>query len=648
MISNQNINAISTRSETIGRARLLPSWRRNGSAGASPSRIISILICVFALTANALAVQDKPTGENSTDKARVKPDELSKKAGSAILWERKYADALAKSKETGKPIFWYVPSIPGTFTDRKVEIDRYMLAGPFSWPAIIKLINENCIPLKALPNKALSEQFTLKVYDFVEPGFLIIQPDERVKLSANRMTTLHPLWLFQTIASALGNRSTWAEYSGSKLDLTASFKNPPSDSDIASMASSDSMEAKLVAGMLVFRTGRHAQAQRIWLEASRAHPNDPLAWKASCEAQGYGPFCRGFEVFSELSDSAYKIPDVMNITSAALPTAFTEAELWERSVDYLLGMQREDGGFFDSDYDFGGADSLPNVYTAITSLVGLALLEAEHKSTDLDKNKEIRAAIERITAYVSDDANVNLNDRDEILWAQAYRVRFLAAVQKKAGNDSILSNLQRSVKQLENLQLSTGGWYHEYANSFVSATALTALFDASLVGATVDSSKVNSGLKRLATQRFANGAYPYAVRPENGKDAGTANELAGGGGRISICELARRRWGQVNDADYEAAVTKSLGFHDLLAKALKYDNHTSTYAYGGFFFWYDMQARSEAIGLVSDEGARKKLAAKQRELILNLPEIDGCFVDSHELGRCYGTAMGLLSLSLLK
>ena len=28
-----------------------------------------------------------------------------------------------------------------------------------------------------------------------------------------------------------------------------------------------------------------------------------------------------------------------------------------------------------------------------------------------------------------------------------------------------------------------------------------------------------------------------------------------------------------------------------------------------------------------------------------LPEIDGCFVDSHEIGRCYGTAMALLCLA---
>jgi hypothetical protein len=30
---------------------------------------------------------------------------------------------------------------------------------------------------------------------------------------------------------------------------------------------------------------------------------------------------------------------------------------------------------------------------------------------------------------------------------------------------------------------------------------------------------------------------------------------------------------------------------------------------------------------------------------LKLPELDGCFVDSHELGRVYGTAMALLCLA---
>ena len=117
---------------------------------------LALLVLAVCFPTNLEEVRSQSQGENSTTKDRVKPDELSKKAGTAIRWEKKYADALAKSKESGKPIFWYVPSVPGTFMDRKVEVDRYMMAGPFSWPSIIKLINQNCIPLKAVPTKALS------------------------------------------------------------------------------------------------------------------------------------------------------------------------------------------------------------------------------------------------------------------------------------------------------------------------------------------------------------------------------------------------------------------------------------------------------------------------------------------------------------
>ena len=71
-------------------------------------------------------------------------------------------------------------------------------------------------------------------------------------------------------------------------------------------------------------------------------------------------------------------------------------------------------------------------------------------------------------------------------------------------------------------------------------------------------------------------------------------------------------------------------------------------AYGGFFFWYDMRARTEAIGMIENSELREKLFAHQQNIVMKLPEIDGCFVDSHELGRCYGTAMAILCLSRIE
>ena len=602
--------------------------------------------------------------ENSTDKNRAVPNELSKKVGSGIHWENDYPAALAKAKQSGKPIFWYVPSIPGTFMDRKEEVDRYMLAGPFSWPTIINLVNQNCVPLRTIPNRALQKQFELQVYKFVEPGFLIIQPTEEVTLIANRLTTLHPPLIMKLLQNALGPNSDLGDeasefpgaVSSKVLDEAIAANWQLADGPLQQMISSDSMERKLVAGMSVFRMGRHEEAREIWQKASLAHPAHPLAWKAACEAQGIGPFYRGLEVFDALPEISTLVADSKRITSAAAPKAYSEDQLWDRSVNFLLGMQHANGGFFDSDYDFGGEDSLKNVHVAVTSLVGLALIEALPKSPSPEQKLRIQTALDRARAFVTKDSNLNLFDRDEILWAQAYRIRFLASLivslDKPAtsnnSEDNLANSLQRAVQQLEGLQLKTGGWYHEYANAFVSATALTALYDAKDAGAMVDSSKTERGLQRLASQRYSNGAYPYATRRENGRNEGTEKELAAAGGRIAICELARQRWGQVNDQDFTLAIEKSMKYHDLLAKALKYDNHTSTYAYGGFFFWYDMQARSESIALITDAIKQRELANQQRDLILGLPEVDGCFIDSHELGRCYGTAMALLSLKALE
>ena len=79
--------------------------------------------------------------------------------------------------------------------------------------------------------------------------------------------------------------------------------------------------------------------------------------------------------------------------------------------------------------------------------------------------------------------------------------------------------------------------------------------------------------------------------------------------------------------------------------SLKYDDHTSRHDYGGFFFWFDVHGRSDAVQALDKVSLRTRYKQELRDLIMKLPEIDGCFVDSHEIGRCYGTAMALLTLA---
>ncbi|MBX3416954.1 MAG: hypothetical protein KF851_05075 [Pirellulaceae bacterium] len=612
------------------------------------------VVAIFSSHASVSIAQNPPKQDgirNSTQKIRVKPNELAKKAGTAVNWETDLAQAIEKSRAQNRPVFWYVPSVPGTFMDRKPEIDRYMLAGPFSWPAIINLLNERSIPLRATPTKAEADHYGLKVYDFIEPGFMIIGPDQSIRLVADRLTTLHPHWLFSQISGSLGESRSWSEVAGerNRVAIDGWWEHlqmvnwRPAEDQFAELRERDAAEFGLLAGMVAFRMGQQKMAREIWEETGRKFPEHPLGWKAANEAQGIGPFVRGFEVFGELPElPPAKGDGTIRLTSGARLGSFSEPEIWRASTEFLLLMQDESGGFFDSDYDFGGTDSLPNVHVAVTSLVGLALIQAEIREPSSERKRVLRKTIEKAAVFVANDGNLNFDDRDEILWAQAYRVRLLAAAKGKGTAQSFADELQRATTQLEELQMDNGSWFHEYPNAFVTATALTALHAAQAAGGEVNSTIVNRGLERLEKQRFQNGGYPYAVRRGN---EGGNGDLKASAGRIPVCELARHQWGRVNDPELITAIETGIKFHEYLAKALKYDDHTSTMAYGGFFFWYDMQARSEAISRLADAEQWNHLAAQQREIILTLPEIDGAFVDSHELGRCYGTAMALISLA---
>ena len=84
--------------------------------------------------------------------------------------------------------------------DRKPEIDRYMLAGPFSWPSVIKDLNERFVPVRHAPTQSQQEEYDLKPYKFIEPGFLVLKSDGSSSLKVDRLTTLHIDWLQKMLA----------------------------------------------------------------------------------------------------------------------------------------------------------------------------------------------------------------------------------------------------------------------------------------------------------------------------------------------------------------------------------------------------------------------------------------------------------------
>jgi tetratricopeptide (TPR) repeat protein len=607
-----------------------------------------VVSCLFAACASLPLLP----AQNSTKKLRSAPGELAQRAGNAVPWRASVEAALAEAKQTGKPVFWYVPTVAGSPMDRKAEVDRYLRGGPFSWPTTVQLLAQHTVPVAEVPRGELQRRYGLLRGQFIEPGYLLLAGDGSVLAQVAQLTTLHPEWFeaplrrrFQAPAEGFpGNpalREAWDAYrAGERAAAVAACDAVLAKAPAAEVAA----EAHWLAGAAMCRDGRRRDAIGRWQQLTEAWPEQPLAWKAALELEGHGPFGRGFEDYLPLP--AAQLAAAPFDGSRAAP-GYTEDQLWQRSVAFLLTLDDGDGCLRDSTYDFGGTDSLPNVHAAVTCLAGEALLAAAARlqragqSLPGDGGTRLEAMLQRILANVQDDVWLELADRDEILWARAYAVRFLGAFRRlrPQQGEQVLPALQRSTAALLALQPDTGVWFHEYGNAFAIATALQALHAARGSGVEVAQDRIDRGLRALAGNRTAAGAFAYS-QPRGAAKA----SVEAAAGRMPLCELALFLFGGSDAERLLTACEAGHRHHGLLAAVRKYDNHADQHGYGGFFFWFDLLARIEAILALPASPRRSELLAQQRELVLALPEFDGCFVDSHELGRGYGTAMALLCL----
>ncbi len=605
----------------------------------------------FVVSLVSLLLAFPLAAQNSNKKIRKAPGELAARVGNAVGWRRDVETALREAKQNGKRVFWYVPSVARSPMDRKPEIDRYLRGGPFSWPSTIELLRTHFVPVAEVPKGALQEKYELLRNRYIEPGYLVLDGDGKVVSKVDQVTSFHPEWfeaplrrLAKVGSEDLGEaalREAWAAYRGGDRGLAVTL----ADAVLAKKpADGIAAEAHWLAGAALCRDGLRSDAIARWQLLSTALPEQPLAWKAALECEGHGPFVHGFEDYLPLPSAVLSTDPTDGSRAAGI---YSEAELWQRSVAFLVSMDDGDGVVRDSIYDFGGSDGLPNVYAAVTCLVGEALLCAtDEKGGALPLPAPLRARVEamlqRILANVRNDSWVALSDRDEILWARTYALRFLAAWQarRSADAEAMRPLLLRGVGALLALQPETGVWFHEYGNPFAIATALQALHGAKLAGVDVPQENIDRGLRALAMNRTAEGAFTYG-HTENGKPRASLEAAAG---RMPLCELGLFLFGASDESKLRASIDVGHRHHGLLAAVRKYDDHADRLGYGGFFFWFDMLARTDATLQLTDQATRVPLLKAQRQLVLELPEFDGCFVDSHELGRAYGTAMALLCL----
>lgn len=569
------------------------------------------------------------------------------KADRVALMEK----ARAAAKEQKRLILWYCPRMYGLHMYRAVLTDRYMKATAFTDPSCVEIIRTKFVPLRMCCDEQTGKALNLKPFDFVEPGFIVMTPEGKVVHKVDHLRTFNADWFRAVLVEVLRRNPDFVrageleEPTGTPDQKAVALRHAGDFEGVLKLDCAPVHKGIALLGLKRYDEARktleplkdpeaayHLAAVDLWtgkkpderLRAlTQAHPDSPWAWRAAANlARGEDSLPRG-PLAHHFEDFFYRPIDGLP-ASTRLPSKDADAAV-RRAVEFLLDAQWDDGMWRDSRYAYWpDAKILPNVWMAVTALAAQALSEWRDVSPE-----RIDAALKKADAALRDEKRINA-DRNEESYAHAFRLHYFAAKKDTA-------MLDRIVARLAVLQDSQGFWAHEYPNPFITAVVVHALETARKAGAEVPGPIYRRAAEALMSTRGPGGRQTYRCDgqpPDNEKSSMS---------RTAICELALVECGRLERSAVAPGVEAYWKFVDRLEAVRLCDYHSDGRLAGFFYFhagFHTLEAARAAGGETLASSSKRF-----RERLLGNAEWDGSFVDSHEIGKSYGTAVALLMFS---
>lgn len=610
--------------------------------------------------------------------------------------------ALAKARAEGKPVFWYVPRIEGVQMYRSPILDDYMRTTAFTDRRLAGFIAAMCVPVRCAVDKAgLGKRFGIVAPDNVEPMIVMLAPDGNVLWRLDHIRTINAEWLLDRVmrvCAALSGKpidlSPWLpaaatpaaaatndavrarlardadavrkaleraraadptpaesariDLEEAKLSMNLGVPKDAipglralvkSDSALSAEGMPEALEALALAERL---TRNDSAAERLWRRLVDEFPTSSEAAKASTnliigrDTTPVGPVVHAFE------DPVWPPAAAMSesLSTTAWPRSPAEARsALPQSIAWLLRHQNASGGWQDARYAYWDSPRIiPNVHVAATAAAMNALLAWRDTSPT-----EIDAALKRGEVFLANDKRMARGQNEEC-YADAFRLMYLARrIGTLRADDPTLPKYRedsaRIVKELARQQREDGSWGHEYPNPFTTAGVVLALDDARRAGVAVPESVFARAAEGMASVRSEEGSFAYGMgrKPGKGEEA-LKNAMA----RMPACEAALLLGKKGDPTALAAAMENFWKYLPRFERIRTCDFHTDG-ELGGFFFWHGALFTARAVDALPPAAA-KSHRAKMVEHVMTIGEWDGTWIDSHEMGKSYGTAMALLTL----
>lgn len=349
-----------------------------------------------------------------------------------------------------------------------------------------------------------------------------------------------------------------------------------------------------------------------------------------------------------------------------VPTSGDIDNAIRRGIAFLLNTQNKDGSW-------GSATNTKelNIYaptvashlayrSGVTGLVVCALIES--KTTQGEQLKALEKGEEWLLKNLP---NVRRDTPDVMynVWAHAYGIKALVRMHGRLPEDKerqtkIITQINKQVELLGRYESVDGGWgYYDFragtqkpssdSTSFCTATALVALKEAKVLGATVPEKLITRAVKSIERQKKPDFSYLYGEYLKYSPLSGI-NRPAGSLGRSQACNLCLRLW---DDKTITDDVMKTW-LDRLFARNLWLDigrkrpvPHEAYFQIAGYFYYYGHYYAALCIDQLKPE-ERGQYQDYLAHTLLPLQEKDGSWWDYplYNYHQGYGTAYVVMSL----